>query len=68
MKTLAAATVTLLFLSAAPAFAMSCCGEGGKSKAAIMCGKGSMATSHAGMRGKKSCCCEGMGANMSKRG
>ena len=63
MKKLTAATVTLLLLTAAPAFAMGCCG-GSKGKAA-MCGKGSMAMN---MKAKKGCCCEGMGGNMSKRG
>ena len=66
MKKLAAATVTLLILTAAPAFAMSCCG-GSKGKAA-MCGKSDMAMNHAGMKAKKGCCCESMGGNMSKRG
>lgn len=67
MKKLAATSVALLLLSAAPALAMSCCG-GGKGKAP-MCGKGSMAMSHGGTKGKKAgCCCEGMSGNMSKRG
>jgi len=69
MKKLAAATVTLLLLTASPAFAMSCCGGGAKGKAGMMCGKSGMAMNHAGTKGKKaSCCCEGMNGNMSKRG
>jgi hypothetical protein len=66
MKKLATAIVTLLILTAAPAFAMSCCG-GSKGKAA-MCGKSGMAMNHAGMKAKKGCCCEGMAGGISKRG
>ncbi|GJE03333.1 hypothetical protein [Methylobacterium isbiliense] len=65
MKTLIATSTVLMLLSAAPSLAMSCC-SGGKGK--MMCGKGSMAMNHAGMRGKKGgCCCEGMSGNMSRR-
>ena len=67
MKTLIAVSTFLMLLSAAPAFAMSCCGSG-KGKGAMMCGKGSMAMNHAAMRGKKSgCCCEGMTMNMTRK-
>ncbi|GJD92978.1 hypothetical protein [Methylobacterium iners] len=67
MKKLTAATVTLLFLTAAPAFAMSCCGGGSKGKGAMMCGKGGMAMNYARMKGKKASC-EKMSGNMSARG
>ena len=62
-----AVTAALLMLGAAPARAMSCCG-GGKSKGAMMCGKGGMAMNHGGKGRKAGCCCEKMGrGNMSKR-
>ncbi|GEO99934.1 hypothetical protein [Methylobacterium haplocladii] len=66
MKKFVVATTALLLFSAAPAFAMSCCG--GKGKGAMMCGKGGMAMNHSGKDKKAACCCEGMGSNMSKRG
>jgi hypothetical protein len=68
MKTLIAGTTIMMLLSAAPALAMTCCG-GGKSKGAMMCGKGSMAMTQGSTKGKKGgCCCDGMnGGNMSKR-
>jgi hypothetical protein len=67
MRKLAIATTALLLLSAAPAFAMSCCG-GGKGKSAMMCGKGTMTMNH-GTKGKKAaCCCDGNGTGgMSRR-
>ena len=65
MRNLFVTAAALLMLSAAPAFAMSCCGGG---KGAMMCEKNSLATSHAGKAKKGRCCCEGMkGGNMSKR-
>lgn len=63
MKTLIAATATLALLAASPAVAMSCCG-GGKGKGG-MCAKGDMAMNMKG--GKKGCCCDKMGGNMSSR-
>ena len=63
MKKLAMTTAALLLLSAAPAFAMSCC-RVAKGKAA-MCSKGSTAMNMMGQ--KAGCCCERMGGNMSKR-
>ncbi len=67
MKTVFATAAALLMLGAAPALAMSCCG-GGKSKGAMMCGKGGMAMNH-GRKGKTGgCCCDGMsGGTMTKR-
>jgi hypothetical protein len=65
MKTPVVTNATLLMLAATPALAMSCCGG----KGAMMCGKGGMAMTHAGMTGKKGGgCCDGMASNMSKRG
>lgn len=69
MKRLVLVSTALMLLSAAPALAMSCCG-GSKGKG-MMCGKAGMAMNHAGMKrmkGKQACCCEGMAANMSRRG
>lgn len=67
MKKLTAATVTLLFRTVAPAFAMSCCSGGSKGKGAMMCGKGGMSMNRGGMKGKKASC-ERMSGNMNKRG
>lgn len=61
MKKLLATTAALLMLSAAPALAMSCCGNG----KAGMCAKGGMAPNAKGKKG--GCCCGGMSGNMSKR-
>lgn len=67
MKTLFATAAALLMLGAAPALAMSCCG-GGKSKGAMMCGKGGMAMNQARKGKTGGCCCDGMsGGNMTKR-
>lgn len=66
MKNLILTTAALVMLGSAPAMAMSCC-SGGKGKAP-MCGKGSMAMGHDGMKAKKGgCCCEGMSGGMSRK-
>jgi hypothetical protein len=68
MKRLAMTATTMLLLSAAPALAMSCCSGGGKTRGAMMCGKGGMAMSHTGMKSAKGgCCCDGMVSSPRRR-
>jgi hypothetical protein len=59
MKKFLLATAALVVVAANPASAASCCG-----KKDGMCMKAGTSMS---MAGKKGCCCEAMGMNMSKR-
>lgn len=66
MKKLILMAAAMVVMGSAPALAMDCCG-GAKGKAP-MCGKGSMAMGHSGMKARKgSCCCEGMSGGMSRK-
>ena len=66
MRKLILVTAAMVLMGSAPALAMDCCG-GGKGKAP-MCGKGSMAMGHSGMKARKGgCCCEGMSGGMSRK-
>ena len=58
MKKLLLATAALVVIAVSPVSAASCCGKKG------MCMKAGTSMS---MAGKKGCCCQGMGMNMSKR-